>query len=146
MGWISKIFSEAADGTVGTVLDEVGDLGKDIRQIATGELPADERAKLEKKAMRLEQLRIEGKQVIEQARAKIVATEAKSEHWLTANWRPLVMIFFAILIGCYWFGITADQIQEDTAKSLLQVLGFGIGGYVGGRSAEKIAKILKGAT
>ena len=28
------------------------------------------------------------------ARAKIVEAEAKSEHWLTSNWRPITMLSF----------------------------------------------------
>lgn len=75
---------------------------------------------------------------IETAAASIVKAEAESEHWLTANWRPILMIVFAGLIVARWFGWTAPGITEAVELKLWSILEVGIGGYVIGRSAEKI--------
>lgn len=75
---------------------------------------------------------------IENAAASIVKAEAESEHWLTANWRPILMLVFAGLIVARWFGYTAAGITEAVELKLWGILEIGIGGYVIGRSAEKI--------
>ena len=44
---------------------------------------------------------------IEQAAAEVVKAEAASEHWLAANWRPLLMLTFGALIVARWLGWAA---------------------------------------
>lgn len=73
------------------------------------------------------------------ARAEIVKTEAASDHWLAANWRPLVMLVFAGLIVARWFGWAAPNLSEAEYLKLWSIVEFGLGGYVVGRSVEKIA-------
>ncbi|MCM0018913.1 MAG: holin family protein [Tagaea sp.] len=82
---------------------------------------------------------------LEQAAAGIVKAEAESEHWLTANWRPILMLVFAGLIVARWFGLTAPGITEAVELKLWGILEIGIGGYVIGRSAEKIAPAIADA-
>lgn len=72
------------------------------------------------------------------ARAEIVKTEAASTHWLAANWRPLVMLTFAGLIVARWFGLAAPNLSEGEYLKLWSIVEFGLGGYVVGRSVEKI--------
>lgn len=72
------------------------------------------------------------------ARAGIVQTEAASEHWLAANWRPLLMLTFGALIVARWFGWTAPNLSQEEYLKLWSIVELGIGGYVIGRSAEKI--------
>ena len=73
------------------------------------------------------------------AQADIVKTEAASTHWLAANWRPLVMLTFAGLIVARWFGWAAPNLTEAEYLKLWSIVEFGLGGYVVGRSVEKIA-------
>ena len=69
------------------------------------------------------------------AKASVVEAEAKSEHWVTASWRPIMMLTFLGLIVGEAFGLLhVEQLHEDMWL-LLQI---GMGGYVGGRSVEKI--------
>jgi hypothetical protein len=72
------------------------------------------------------------------ARAEIVKTEAASEHWLAANWRPILMLTFGGLIVARWFGWAAPNLSESEYLKLWSIVELGIGGYVIGRSAEKI--------
>lgn len=76
---------------------------------------------------------------IESAAAKIINTEAASSHWLAANWRPLTMIVFVGLIVARWFGLAAPGLAEAEYIKLWSIVEFGLGGYVVGRSVEKIA-------
>jgi hypothetical protein len=71
-------------------------------------------------------------------RAEIVKTEAASTHWLAANWRPLTMLTFCGLIVARWFGWAAPALSEAEYLKLWSIVEFGLGGYVVGRSAEKI--------
>lgn len=68
-------------------------------------------------------------------RAAIVEAEAKSEHWLTATWRPITMLTFLGLVVLDQTGQLAFRLAPE-AWTLLQL---GLGGYVVGRSAEKVA-------
>lgn len=72
-------------------------------------------------------------------RAEIIKTEAASEHWLAANWRPILMLTFGALIVARWFGWAAPNLSEAEYLKLWSIVELGIGGYVVGRSVEKIA-------
>lgn len=101
-----------------------------------------ERAKAEAEAMR--QL-MSHQAEIEQAAARIIQTEAASGHWLAANWRPIVMLVFCGLIVARWFGWAAPNLSEAEYLKLWSIVEFGLGGYVVGRSVEKIAPSIAGA-
>jgi hypothetical protein len=101
-----------------------------------------ERAKAEAEALR--QL-LEHQGEIEQAAAKIIQTEAASTHWLAANWRPLTMITFTCLIVARWMGWVAPNLSEAEYLKLWSIIEFGLGGYVVGRSVEKIAPSIASA-
>lgn len=73
------------------------------------------------------------------ARADIVNSEAQSEHWIVAAWRPIVMLSLTALVIVDSFGWLANPLSGE-AWLLLQI---GLGGYVVGRSGEKIAKTIK---
>lgn len=73
------------------------------------------------------------------AAADIIKAEAQSESWLARNWRPMVMVVFAGLIVARWFGWAAPNLTEAEYLKLWSIVEFGLGGYVVGRSVEKIA-------
>ena len=95
-----------------------------------------EKAKAEVEAMR-QLLAHQGE--IEAAAAKIIQTEAASTHWLAANWRPLTMTTFTALIVARWMGWVAPNLSEAEYLKLWSIIEFGLGGYVVGRSVEKVA-------
>lgn len=72
------------------------------------------------------------------AKGNIVVSEATSGYWLTACWRPLLMIFFAVLIGMRWFGYSPPNMSPSEILELYGLLKLGIGGYIGGRTIEKV--------
>jgi hypothetical protein len=82
---------------------------------------------------------------LEQAAASIVKAEAASDNWLASSWRPVVMLTFAGLIVARWFGWAAPNLSEAEYLKLWSIVEFGLGGYVVGRSVEKIAPSVAGA-
>ena len=73
------------------------------------------------------------------AKANIVTAEAKSEHWITATWRPITMLTFLALAVGDALGWLPNPLRDE-AWTLLQL---GLGGYVVGRSAEKVIKTVR---
>jgi hypothetical protein len=72
------------------------------------------------------------------ASADIVKAEASSSNFLTASWRPITMLVFVVLITARWFGWAAPNLQEAEYLKLWDIVQLGLGGYVIGRSVEKI--------
>lgn len=71
-------------------------------------------------------------------RSSIVPTEAASENWLASSWRPILMLTFGMLIVARWFGFAAPELSEAEYIKLWDIVELGLGGYVMGRTAEKI--------
>ena len=72
--------------------------------------------------------------------SSIIIAEAQGHSWLQRNWRPMMMVWFAGLIGAHWLGLTPDDLPEPVVLKLFDIVQLGIGGYVVGRSAEKLMK------
>ena len=79
-------------------------------------------------------------ETLSRSRAGIIEAEAHG-NWLQRSWTPIIMLVFAtiVLIGTF-FDL---PILSDTSR-FWDLLEIGIGGYVIGRSAEKITGRLKG--
>jgi len=114
------------------LLDILGIGAKLIDKIIPDKEAAD-KAKLE--LIRLEQ---EGKLTELKSQAQIINTEAASEHWMAANWRPLTMLVFVALIVARWFGWAAPNLSEAEYLKLWSIVELGLVGYVGGRTLEKL--------
>ena len=88
---------------------------------------------------------------IEQAAAQVVMSEAKSEHTITATWRPTLMLTITAIVGWNYLLaplvelavrlLAGDQLPLSIPlpDELWNLLMIGVGGYVVGRSAEKVA-------
>ena len=98
-------------------------------------LPAREKKQLEADVLRL---LLEREKELLRVRAALLQEEGKG-NWLQRSWRPLVMLTFAavILIGTF----TNISILSDTSRCW-DLLEIGLGGYVVGRSGEKILMTL----
>ena len=89
---------------------------------------------------------------IEQAAASVIIAEAKSEHKITAIWRPVLMLtitaivawnfLLAPLVELAVMLFTNDQLPLSIPlpDQLWNLLMIGVGGYVVGRSGEKMVK------
>ena len=73
------------------------------------------------------------KNLMEQKHSVIIA-EAQGGSWLQRSWRPITMLTFLGLVVMDSLGLAATPLAPE-AWTLLQL---GLGGYVVGRSAEKV--------
>ena len=75
---------------------------------------------------------------IERAAADVVRAEAQGQSWLQRTWRPITMLVFVGLIVARWLGWSAPDLGDAEVLKLWDIVEIGLGGYVIGRSAEKI--------
>lgn len=72
------------------------------------------------------------------AGSEVVRTEAASSNFLASSWRPILMLVFGGLIVARWFGWSAPGLPAAEALELWSIVKLGLGGYVIGRSVEKV--------
>lgn len=129
-------------GLIDFSLGDVGEVLKDLREAITGEAIKDpnKQAELLYKLSELEAKTL-------QLQARVVQTEARSEHWITSAWRPITMLSFVFIIinnyilvpySALLFGAAVPHL--DIPPDMWDLLKIGLGGYVIGRSVEKVAK------
>ncbi len=70
-----------------------------------------------------------------EAQTSVVRAEAQGQSWIQRAWRPITMLTFLVLVVADAFGLLAFRLSAE-AWTLMQI---GLGGYVIGRSGEKIA-------
>ena len=73
-----------------------------------------------------------------EAQSSILGKEATGHSWLQRNWRPITMLTFLTLVVFDSLGWLQSDLRPE-AWTLLQI---GLGGYVIGRSAEKVLPAL----
>jgi len=128
-----------AGGAVGSMLASA--LGVDNTPDAVADaIKTDPQA-----AIKIRQIEAQLEQTRLEVRGQAVQAEAKGESWLQRNWRPLTMVWFSFLVGAYWFGYTPEKLSDAAVLSLFGLIKLGLGGYVIGRSAEKITKEISGS-
>jgi len=120
-------------------LSILGDIIKPVTQLVddlhtSGEEKSTLRNELTKieNAMAEKILEYESKMV--EMQSNIIMSEAKGESWIQRSWRPITMLTFLALAVFDSFGWLPNKLAPE-AWTLLQL---GLGGYVIGRSAEKI--------
>ena len=94
---------------------------------------------------------IEYDTALSQARRDVLVAEVQSESVLARNWRPLIMLSFGlILLNNYLvvpyveaFGGVVPTL--DIPNGMWALLTTGLGGYVVGRSFEKVTKLRNGS-
>ena len=97
----------------------------------------------------LAQMQMDYATAVVTAQGGAIKAEASSGSWIACNWRPILMLSFtAIVVMNYlvlpvaqWFGVT--QAPLALPPDMWALLKIGIGGYIVGRSGEKIATNFK---
>jgi len=80
----------------------------------------------------------------------IIVAEAKSESWIARNWRPLMMLTFVGIIfnnhvlAAWMQTLGFNYAVIELPPDMWDLLKIGLGGYILGRSGEKITKTIKG--
>lgn len=108
-------------------------------------LPADPQkaAELEKEVQLALLTHADG---LEKMRGEIILAEAKSESWFTSNWRPLLMMVMVCIIAMNYLLIPTaaifypplNAVEYELPQELWTLLQIGVGGYIVGRSGEKM--------
>jgi len=122
MSFISKLFSKGAT-------DLIDSTGKVIDNLSTSD---QEKSQAKQQ---LTEVVLNSLNTLQEAQKEIILAEAGG-NWLQRSWRPLVMLAFAsiVIIGAF----TTISYLSDTSP-FWELLKLGMGGYVIGRTAEKIS-------
>ncbi len=82
-------------------------------------------------------------------RARVIVSEATGQSWIQRNWRPITMLVFVYIIAHnYIFApvlrmFFPQMVSLEIPPDMWDLLKLGIGGYIVGRSAEKIVREYK---
>ena len=122
------------------LLDIVSGIFRPIADVIDHVLPSGD-AKIQLQQKMLEAQMAAASQVMDyqkqllDSQTQIVKAEAQGNSWLQRSWRPITMLTFLVLVVCDAFGWLPFRLASD-AWGLLKL---GLGGYVVGRSVEKVA-------
>ena len=114
----------AALNPIGAVLDLIGIKGSDRDKVDIVLGQAQNEISLER--LELERTLIEGQ-------TAAVVAEAKADSVLTRTWRPIIMLSFAAVV------VWSVLMGVDIPPTLMVPINIGLGGYIGGRTVEKVA-------
>jgi len=126
-------------------LDAVSGIFKPIADVIEHVLPSGD-AKIQLQQKMLEGQLAAASQVMDyekqllDSQMQIIKAEAQGNSWMQRNWRPITMLTFLALVVCDSFGWLPNRLAPE-AWVLLQI---GLGGYVAGRSLEKLAPSIVG--
>ena len=130
MGFLSTIKETFAGGGAGGVVKGANEILKSIDGLNTSE---DEKAEHRKSVI----------ETVVQAQSAVLVAEATSESWLASNWRPLLATMWGCIVTyTFFFGPMFGLPIVPLPPELWSLLTLMIGGYAGGRSVEKLAKIV----
>lgn len=124
-------------GPVSSVLGSVRDI---INDLHTSD---EEKLKAQQKLVEIEndfrKALLEADARFAEAQERVLRQELASQSWLARNWRPLLMLVFTYIIAHNFviapiFSVSVLEIPTD----MWELLKIGMGGYIIGRSAEKI--------
>jgi len=75
-----------------------------------------------------------------EVQSRVIIAETQSQSMLARNWRPMTMLVF---VGIIFFNYIISPIFSVEALTIVPdmwaLLKLGIGGYIGGRTVEKVA-------
>ena len=115
----------------------IKDIGKVIDNLFTSE---EERIRAKNEIFKVSQ---EKELELQKMQTSIIIAEAKG-NWLQRSWRPILMLAFGfIVIYVKFIAPLFDLRIPELENEFWNLLQLGIGGYVIGRSAEKIAEKVK---
>ncbi|MBA1148751.1 hypothetical protein H0Z60_17015 [Ectothiorhodospiraceae bacterium WFHF3C12] len=142
MEFIGGIFEPAAKliDDVTTSDEERLQLRKEMDEI---------RAKVQSKMIELEHQQLEYEKKLVDAQKSVVVAEAQGKSWLQRMWRPILMLVVILIIANNYvlfpyINLFTDKVTMlELPPQLFTLLSVGVGGYVVGRSGEKIANSLR---
>lgn len=134
----------AALPIVGKILEKV--TGTIDKAVSDKDLAAKLKAEATNAVMAMDHQEV---QTLVKEQASIIRQEAAGHSWLQRNWRPLLMLVIIIIIANNYIFFpyaklfTDKAVMLDLPVYLWDLIKLGVGGYVVGRSGEKIVKVWK---
>lgn len=134
-----------AEINVGDFFKGLGSLALSIRSAITGSMTPEQKSQVLVQLSQLEAQAEKAEIAYREAQAKVIIAEAQGESWLQRNWRPILMLTIVLIVANNY--VIAPYISLFGYKSLAlelpeamwNLMNIGVGGYVVGRSGEKIA-------
>lgn len=142
---IGSLLAKLVGGPVKGLVDAVGGV---IDKVTTTD---EERLAAQKELLQIERtFNVAIAQVDAEFAAQqkdVIVAEAAGKSWLQRNWRPSIMLFFAVIIGTIvWTGgfVNGRELNHDFVMEILNIIKLGLSGYVVGRTVEKVAPSIVG--
>jgi len=88
---------------------------------------------------------------VSKSQASVIEAEMRGENWLQRNWRPMVAVGLAIIpisygivfpVAVAWFDMAPVRVGDDLLRWIMDAVVICLGGYIGGRSLEKIVTMI----
>lgn len=89
---------------------------------------------------------------VTKTQADVIMAEMRAEGWLQRNWRPVTAVCFAFIVMFYgillpiavdWFGAPPVRVGDQLLKWIMDAVMLCLGGYIGGRTLEKIVSTFR---
>ena len=134
-----------AEINVGDFFKGLGSLALSIRSAITGSMTPEQKSQVLVQLSQLEAQAEKAEIAYREAQAKVIIAEAQGPSWLQRNWRPILMLTIVFIVANNY--VIAPYISLFGYKSLAlelpetmwDLMNIGVGGYIVGRSGEKIA-------
>lgn len=118
------------------IKSKAGDIVTGINGIIDENVTSDEE-KLQSKE-KISKIVLDELSQLSELQAQAMAYEMNGS-FLQRSWRPIIMLSFAALLIFRWTGLTTHDISDQLELKLMSIIELGLGGYVIGRSVEKIS-------
>ena len=134
-----------AEINVGDFFKGLGSLALSIRSAITGSMTPEQKSQVLVQLSQLEAQAEQAEIAYREAQAQVIIAEAQGQSWLQRNWRPILMLTIVFIVANNY--VIAPYISLFGYKSLAlelpetmwNLMNIGVGGYIVGRSGEKIA-------
>ncbi len=135
-GFLSKVLGAGVKETVDSIGNAIDKIDK-----------SDEKLELQLKYKEL-LLNMEGACIayeskLLESKTRIIESETKGESWLQRNWRPVLMCICMFIVFNNYVLVPYFKLPVTTLdEHIWTLMDLGVGGYVAGRSLEKISENL----
>jgi hypothetical protein len=124
-------------GPIGSLVKEIGGVIDNLSTTSEEKLEAQRKLLELQRSFQTKVMEVDVQFAAEQA--KVIAAEVESGSYLARNWRPILMLTFTYIIAHNFviaplFSVASVPVPEP----MWELLKIGMGGYIFGRSAEKI--------
>jgi len=135
---------------VGEAISGVGKLANEIKSLFTGEPTPEKQAEIKQKLLDLEGKAAEADNQLRELQAKVLIAEIAGQSWLQQNWRPILMLTIVAIVANNYIFVPYMQLFGlhavilDLPEKLWNLMTLGVGGYIAGRTGEKMISTWKG--